>query len=444
MNATLDLLVRATMLVAGASLAARALTQAGASAAARHLAWLLGIAALLLFPLLAALLPALPLAILSASAPPAFSGPPTPGGTAIASFDWAALTWPVYLGIAGLLVARLLAGHAALARIWAAADPADAEWQGLVDRLAAGLGVRPVVRLRLARGSAMPMTWGALAPRIVLPGEARLWSAERRTLVLLHELAHVARRDSLSRSAASIACALYWFHPGVWFMARRMRIEQEHASDDRALLAGVAARSYARNLLDLAGRLDRPGRALPAAAMARASQLERRLLAIVGRGSRRAPGSAFAGASVAVALAAAWFVATAVPVGAIQLPPAAPAPPAWPLARLAPERAAAPRPVRAVPVIVPIRPIAARADEAQIPISGQQAPLIAAPYDLPALRPAPPHPGGSHPPGGARDNGDSAVSPDRADAAGAAAAADAGGDLARAVAGPEIRLTRRP
>src|SRR5205085_2984594 len=94
------------------------------------------------------------------------------------------------------------------------------------------------VELRIARGPAMPMTWGTLAPKILLPAEAHLWSPERRRLVLLHELAHVARRDSLSRSAAALVCVLYWFHPGVWLAARQLRLEQEYAADDRVLKAG--------------------------------------------------------------------------------------------------------------------------------------------------------------------------------------------------------------
>ena len=97
------------------------------------------------------------------------------------------------------------------------------------------------------------MTWGTLRPRILLPAEAAGWTDERRRIVLLHELAHIARRDSFSRSVAAIICALYWAHPAIWYAARRMRLEQEHACDDLVLSLGAKASLYARNLLDVAG-----------------------------------------------------------------------------------------------------------------------------------------------------------------------------------------------
>src|SRR5205085_2878120 len=170
------------------------------------------------------------------------------------------------------------------------------------------------VELRIARGPAMPMTWGTLAPKILLPAEAHLWSPERRRLVLLHELAHVARRDSLSRSAAALVCVLYWFHPGVWLAARQLRLEQEYAADDRVLKAGAQARSYARNLLDLASRVG--ARAWPdhAAAMAGMCQLERRVVAITAPGGREQSGPAFLSASVAIATCVMLAVSTGVPV----------------------------------------------------------------------------------------------------------------------------------
>ena len=116
---------------------------------------------------------------------------------------------------------------------------------------------RPVA-LRLAAEPAMPMTWGTFAPRILLPAEAAGWTDERRRIVLLHELAHVARADSFARSAAAIICALYWLHPAIWYAARRMRLEQEHACDDLVLSLGAKASVYARNLLDVAGTFQPP------------------------------------------------------------------------------------------------------------------------------------------------------------------------------------------
>jgi hypothetical protein len=139
---------------------------------------------------------------------------------------------------------------------------------------------------------------------------------ERRRLVLLHELAHVARRDSLSRSVASLVCALYWFHPGAWFAARRLRIEQEHAADDRVLTAGAPARSYAISLLHLAKRVEGMPSMAHAASMAGMCQLEQRLVSITTPAHRERPGAAFLSASAAIAGLATLTVAAGVPVSA--------------------------------------------------------------------------------------------------------------------------------
>ena len=78
---------------------------------------------------------------------------------------------------------------------------------------------------------------------------------------------------------AAAACAVYWFHPAAWWIARRLRIERELACDDRVIAAGTEARDYAGHLLEIAYSLG--GHRAPALAvsMARRHQLEGRLLA---------------------------------------------------------------------------------------------------------------------------------------------------------------------
>ncbi|MBV9882636.1 MAG: M56 family metallopeptidase [Sphingomonadaceae bacterium] len=363
--AALELALRATSLIGAAWAAAWMLRKAGASAAARHLAWLLGIAALLALPTIRWLAPPLELPILHPEAAPAATAAfGLPAGAAApgpeAAFAWSDALLACYLaGVAALLL-RFLRGRHLLSLLWRQAEPAAAAgWPELLGRMRRELGVYRPVALRIARGPAMPMTWGTLMPRILLPAEADAWSAERRRLVLLHELAHVARRDSLARSAAALACALYWFHPGVWLATRQLRLEQEHAADDRVLKAGAAARSYARGLLELARRADGAAWPRQAAAMAGMCQLERRVLAITGAAHREPPGPAFLAGAGGIAAATLLAAAAAVPVSRMPaLPepiggeaafPAAPpgpaptAPAATRAARLA-ERSAAPAP----------------------------------------------------------------------------------------------------
>ena len=136
-----------------------------------------------------------------------------------------------------------------------------------------------------AGSSAMPMAWGILRPSVLMPADADAWPAERLRIVLLHELAHVKRRDCLTHMLAQISCALYWFNPLAWMAARHLRTERERACDDLVLAAGTRGPDYADQLLEIA-RVMRSGR-FPALfggaslAMAQRSQLEGRLMAIL-------------------------------------------------------------------------------------------------------------------------------------------------------------------
>src|SRR4029079_9712727 len=100
--------------------------------------------------------------------------------------------------------------------------------------------------------SAMPSTWGIFNPTVLLPGDADTWDEERRRVVLLHELAHVRRKDSLMQIIAQVCCAVYWFHPAVWYTSRKLQSERELACDEHVLALGMNACDYAAHLLEIA------------------------------------------------------------------------------------------------------------------------------------------------------------------------------------------------
>ena len=129
----------------------------------------------------------------------------------------------------------------------------------------------------------IPLTWGILRPRVALPVNVESWDDERIRTVLLHELAHVRRRDCLTQWIAEIAHILHWFNPLVWLAVCRMRLDRERACDDMVLDRGLAPPAYADQLLKITAEYRSFGRELPLSiaplslAMARPSGLERRV-----------------------------------------------------------------------------------------------------------------------------------------------------------------------
>src|SRR5690606_13616466 len=136
---------------------------------------------------------------------------------------WVPLLFGLWAFGAAIVLLRLLIGRWGTRRLGRDGERvSDPEWQQSLKDAAWMLDVdRPVVLLRSARAS-MPMTWGTLRPTILIPAEADEWPEERRRIVLLHEMAHVARLDCLTQTLAELACALYWFHPLTWVAARRL------------------------------------------------------------------------------------------------------------------------------------------------------------------------------------------------------------------------------
>jgi beta-lactamase regulating signal transducer with metallopeptidase domain len=326
----LEAAAKATLVLLAAGAASAAVSLRGGSAAARHLVWTLGVCGALALPVLSAVLPGwrtplLTIAAPRAEAPAASAAPaafaPTADGpvASLAPADGAPRTAAsatgavesastevasvaqastgdagmgiglgaaaVALYLAGVLavIGRLAIGRWSVGRLARrAASAGEPAWAAQVRDVAWEMDVRRPVRVLRSPEATMPMTWGILHPTVLLPAEADAWPEERRRVVLLHELAHVARHDCLTQTLAAAACALYWFNPAAWLAARRLRVERELACDDRVLTAGTRARDYATHLLEVA-RAFRPARlAGPVAvSMARPSQLEGRLLAVL-------------------------------------------------------------------------------------------------------------------------------------------------------------------
>lgn len=226
------------------------------TASRRHLIWLGAFAAMLVLPILAQILP--PGIIVHMAAEPAPVMTPMVTDITVATPAPAAPSIGLTEIVMGLLFVWLAGVMAIAARTMAGLFGLFLLHRRSVPYIPDGIdgakfrGVRWQLRLRTAPGNEGPVTWGIFKSTVLLPKSSVRWSRDRLEAVLLHEVAHVRRRDSLARLIALIACAFYWPNPFVWTAAARMRREAEIAADDAVLTSGVRASTYAEQLVGLA------------------------------------------------------------------------------------------------------------------------------------------------------------------------------------------------
>src|SRR5262249_36889412 len=119
--------------------------------------------------------------------------------------------WPLVLGIlwtigAVIVGLRLLTGRLRLARLVRRAIPLiNQGWCLQTREIARILGIRRHVALLESTETEVPLTSGALHPKIILPADYSEWSGVRRSAVLHHELAHIKRLDTLTQGIADCA-----------------------------------------------------------------------------------------------------------------------------------------------------------------------------------------------------------------------------------------------
>lgn len=145
------------------------------------------------------------------------------------------LAWSAGVGLMSL---RLCLGLAWVGRLRRQAVKAPAIWQARLDALALRMGLHRRPPLKLHGGLTSPVTVGFWRPVILLP--AALLSGMPVALLealLAHELAHVRRWDYLVNLLQSVAEALLFFHPVVWWLSARMRAEREQVADALAAQA---------------------------------------------------------------------------------------------------------------------------------------------------------------------------------------------------------------
>jgi beta-lactamase regulating signal transducer with metallopeptidase domain len=164
------------------------------------------------------------------------------------------LPWLVMAWIGGVSVfsVRLIGGWFGTARLRGKSRPAPGEWQQTVDRLIGRMGIARSVRLAICSLVEAPAVIGWLRPVILMPvGALAGLPAEHVEALLAHELAHVWRRDYVVNLLQSVAEAVLFYHPAVWWLSAQIRQERELCCDDLAVAASGDVLTYARALAEL-------------------------------------------------------------------------------------------------------------------------------------------------------------------------------------------------
>jgi beta-lactamase regulating signal transducer with metallopeptidase domain len=293
-------------------------------AAVRHAVWTVVACGMLVLPILSLSVPAIPLRLLPA--PPLQFDPPVVAQQPVAAAapaagavdprfpDWRVVGAAGWLVVSLILCCRMMLGYFFARRLFRRGVPVE------LPPAMADFAGRSRHEVREAASISVPLTLGWLRPIVLLPAGWRNWDHAKLRAVVAHELAHVRRSDWLIMLLVSLNKCVFWFHPLAWWLERRLGTLAEEACDDECLLALDNREQYAQALLEMAAAVrDGQGRlGWEAMAMARASQVRKRLERVLDETRRVLPGLSRARWSAAMLCAAPVVCGLAV----LQLAPA--------------------------------------------------------------------------------------------------------------------------
>jgi beta-lactamase regulating signal transducer with metallopeptidase domain len=199
-----------------------------------------------------------------------------------------AIVWGMFSFV---LLARLAAGYCVLRNLKSSATPASPDWQMRFRRLCATHDIRRRPQLLVSSHISGPMSLGFFRPTIVIPRSLlETLSNSELEQIVLHELAHLNRRDDWSNLAQKLIEAVLPIQPAVYWLGYQMSLAREMACDDWVIAATGTPRPYAAALTKVAelSQWQRAG-VLAAEAAGNRSQLFRRVRQMLDRTRNSAP-----------------------------------------------------------------------------------------------------------------------------------------------------------
>ena len=127
-------------------------------------------------------------------------------------------------------------------------------WRRIRDAVRAGspLPLEIPMRAMSSPTSLEPGVFGVLRPVLLLPaGMFDRLRPPQVEAIIAHELCHVRHRDNLAAALHMFVETIFWFHPLVWWIGKRMVEERERACDQEVLHLGSKPRVYAEGILNV-------------------------------------------------------------------------------------------------------------------------------------------------------------------------------------------------
>ena len=98
-----------------------------------------------------------------------------------------------------------------------------------------------------------PATVGLLRPVVLLPQSFMNLRSAWQHGIACHELLHVKRRDWVVTVIEEVVAAVFWFHPGIWWLLAQSRLAREQIVDAEVVRLTAARKEYVASLLAMAG-----------------------------------------------------------------------------------------------------------------------------------------------------------------------------------------------
>jgi TonB family protein len=158
-----------------------------------------------------------------------------------------AVSWIVAAGILARL-GWLLAGAFRLRQLRRHSVPAHVSADIDADRRE----LAPHAQLRWCTELTHPATFGIRRPVVLLPERFTQLSAASQRAVVRHELLHIARRDWIWIVIEEHVRALFWFHPGIWWLVEQVQLAREQVIDQLVVSGATSKREYMTALMTFA------------------------------------------------------------------------------------------------------------------------------------------------------------------------------------------------